>query len=132
MAFRTKDLQPAAIAAGAIVVGGLLFLGHKKRKRCRQLPGIWEEDGPLHLTPEAQDEAHELAKYKIREYLLSSGNAPTDIEEVVSYVANNMRDCAWDDRETEHQKQVWHGIQLIVEELWEEAQDREAFLSKHF
>jgi len=129
MAFKAKDLQPAAIAAGAIVVGGLLFMAHKKRKKCRELPGIWSEEGPLHLTPEAQEEAEEIARQKIKAYIMASDEPPVTLNDIVMSVADELRDCAWEDLETEHQKQVWHGIKSIVEHVNEEArQDRSAFL----
>jgi hypothetical protein len=106
------DLRPAAFLAGMAVVGGVLIFSSRKRSACRKLPDIWSEEGPMHLTPSAQDDAFELARYKIREYVLS--NAEYKTSDIVMSVADGLRECKWESLETDQQKQVWAGIEQIV------------------
>lgn len=110
-----NDIRPAALVAGALVVGGLIALSARKKRRCTELPDIWAEEGPLHLTLDSQDEAYELARYKIREYMLA-GEAPK-LDEVQTHVAAGLRDCAWDKLETDKQEEVWEGIGQIVADV---------------
>jgi len=121
------DLKPAAIAAGLVVIAGAFLYSAKRKRACTELPGIWSEDGPLHLTREAQDEVMELARYKIREYMLTSGEYT--LSDVQMYVADSMRDCAWEKLNTDEQKQVWAGIKHIVNEVNQRAkQNPDGFL----
>lgn len=107
-----QDLKPAAIAAGLAVVGGIIFFSSKKNHSCKKLPDIWSEEGPLHLTQEAQEDAFKLARYKIREYVLSNENYITS--DIVMSVADGLRECKWEKLETDQQKQAWSGIEQIV------------------
>lgn len=107
-----KGLKPAAIAAGLAVLGGIVFFSSRKRTSCRKLPGIWSSEGPMHLTQEAQDDAFELARYKIREYVLSEEDYKTS--DIVLAVADGLRECKWENLETEQQEDVWSGLEQIV------------------
>lgn len=127
MATTLKDLRPAAIAAGAVVVTGLLLMARKERKKCEKLPGIWDEDGPLHLTEEAQEDAFDLARSKFREYILQ-GESIESLNDISMHVADSLRDCNWEELETKQQLQAWDGIKSIVNQVNEEARDQEAFL----
>ncbi len=121
-----SDMKPAAIFAGVAVLGGLLFYSSRKKKRCTDLPEIWSEGGPLHLTKSAQDEAYDSARYKIREYMLS--NEQYTLADVTMAVADELRDCAWEDLESDKQKQAWSGIKSIVGEVNRRAKaDPDAF-----
>jgi len=121
------DIKPAAVAVGVVVVAGVILYSMKKKRSCTELPGIWSKDGPLHLTREAQDEAMELARYKIREYMLTSGEYT--LSDVQMYVADSLRDCAWEKLKTDEQKQVWAGVKHIVNEVNQRAkQDPDGFL----
>lgn len=120
-------LHPAAIGAGIAVVAGIFYFASQKKKACTELPDIWAEDGPLHLTIEAQEEARRLTRYKLREYMLSMGEHT--LSDLHMYVADELRDCSWENLETEKMKQVFDGIGHIVSSVNEEAKaDREAFL----
>lgn len=122
-----EDLKPAAIAAGLVVIGGIALFASRKKRRCEKLPDIWAEEGPLHLTEWAQDEAFESARYKIREYILAG--EIYKLSDVQMYVADQLRDCAWEKLETDEQKQVWEGIRQIVNEVNQRAkQDPDGFL----
>ncbi len=122
-----KDLRPAALAAGLVVIGGITLYSMRKKKRCTQLPDIWDEDGPLHLTQEAQDRAFEYARYKMREYILAG--EVYKLSDVQMHVADSLRDCKWEKLKTDHQKDVWNGIRDIVNEVNQRVkQDHDGFL----
>ncbi len=106
------DLRPAALAAGIFVIGGVVLFSRKKRKACLELPDIWSEEGPMHMTQGSQDEAIELTRYKIREYVLSAKSYTRS--DIVMAVADGLRECKWENLETDQQKQVWEGIEQIV------------------
>lgn len=123
-----QDLRPAALVAGAVVLGGIVFFSVQKKRGCSNLPNIWAKEGPLHLTQEAQDEAFELARYKLREYMLDE-KAEYKLSDIQMYVADSLRDCSWEKLETQHQKDVWRGIGQIVNEVNQRAeQDPDGFL----
>ncbi len=80
------------------------------------------------MTREAQDEATELARYKIREYILAG--QIYKLSDVQMYVADELRDCSWENLETAEQKEVWGGIREIVNEVNQRAeQDPDDFLT---
>lgn len=121
------EINPLVILAGLAVVGGVLFLSSRSKKKCSELPGIWAPEGPLHLTREAQTEAYEAARYKLREYILS-GDEYT-LSDVKMYVADSIRDCEWEKLDTDEQKDAWNGIGVIVNEVNERAKaDPDEFL----
>jgi len=123
-----RDLKPAAWAAGIVVVGGIFFFASKKKKSCQELPDIWSDEGPLHMTQDAQDETFELAKYKIREYALSQKGYT--LGDIVMSVADGLRECKWEDLETDQQKAVWSGIEQIVKsEINSYEQDPDAWMA---
>ena len=101
------DLKPGAIAAGLLVVGAVLVFSSRSKRRCTKLPDIHHEAGPLHLTRESQDEATELARYKIREYILAG--EIYKLSDVQMYVADELRDCSWENLETAEQKEAKSG-----------------------
>ena len=113
-------IQPAVLAVGLVVVGGLVLYSMRKKSRCEKLPEIYTEDGPLHLTEESQDRAREAARYKIREHLLAHQDG-MNFDEVMLYVADELRDCKWEKLKTAEQKAVWAGIRHIVEDVNEQA-----------
>lgn len=122
-----KDIQPAVLAAGLVVVGGIVLFSMRKKSRCEKLPDIYAEEGPLHLTEDSQDRAFEAARYKIREYILAG--EVYKLSDVQLFVADELRDCAWEKLETDEQKAVWHGIGQIVNEVNQRAkQDPDGFL----
>ncbi|MHC4433930.1 MAG: hypothetical protein ACYTBS_18980 [Planctomycetota bacterium] len=83
------------------------------------------------MTQEAQDEAFRLAKYKIREYVLS--NADYKISDIVMSVADGLRECKWESLETDHQKQVWAGVEQIVKsEIQAYKQDPNGWMAAGF
>lgn len=106
------DMKPAALAAGIFVIGGIMLFSSKKKKACQELPGIWSEEGPIHMTQESQNEAFELTKYKIREYVLSAEEYTR--ADIVMSVADGMRECEWEKLKTDQQKEVWSGLEQIV------------------
>ena len=116
-----KDLQPAVLAAGLVVVGGIVLYSMRKKSRCEKLPDIYAEEGPLHLTEDSQDRAFEAARYKLREYMLSGKEYK--LSDVQLYVADELRDCAWEKLKTDEQKAVWTGIGQIVNEVNQRARD---------
>lgn len=122
------DLNPAALVAGIFVVGGIVFFASKKKRSCRGLPDIWSEEGPLHMTQSAQDETFELTKYKIREYALSRKGYT--LSDIVMAVADGLRECKWEDLETDQQKDVWQGVEQIVKsEIQSYEQDPDAWMA---
>ncbi len=122
-----QNLRPAALATGIVVVGGIVLYSMRKKSRCQKLPDIWTEEGPLHMSREAQDDALELARYKIREYVLAG--EIYKLSDVQMHVADELRDCAWEKLESDEQKQVWSGIGQIVNEVNQRAkQDPDGFL----
>jgi len=123
-----EDINPAVLAAGILVVGGIYYFSTKKKKSCRELPDIWAEEGPLHMTQSAQDETFELAKYKIREYALSRKGYT--LSDIVMSVADGLRECKWEDLKTDQQKDVWKGIEQIVKsEIQSYEQDPDAWMA---
>jgi len=123
-----EDINPAVLAAGILVVGGIVFFASKKKRSCRELPDIWSEEGPLHMTQPAQDETFELAKYKIREYALSRKGYT--LSDIVMSVADGLRECKWEDLKTDQQKDVWKGIEQIVKsEIQSYEQDPDAWMA---
>ena len=121
MAQAKADFTPAVLLAGALVVGGVILYSARKKSRCTKLPEIWEEDGPLHLTRETVDEALDLARYKIREYIMAG--KIYKLSDVQMYVADQLRDCSWENLETDEQKQAWAGIREIVNEVNQRAKE---------
>lgn len=106
------DLRPAAVAAGVLVVGGVFLFARNKKRSCTHLPGIWDERSKLHLTKDAQDEAIRLAKYSIREHVLSKEGYT--LKDIVETVACGLRECDWTELNTDQQKQAWEGVEQIV------------------
>ena len=125
-----KDLRPAALAAGIVVVGGVILYSMRKKKFCTELPDIWTEEGPLHLTADAQEEAFELARGKLLEYMISSSDYK--LSDIYMYVADSLRDCAWEDPESKQQKEALGGIKTIVNQVNAEAkQDPDEFRKRY-
>jgi len=124
---KNTDLKPAAVAAGILVVGGVIAFSMRKKNRCAKLPDIHEKSGPLHLTSETVDEATELARYKLREYVLAGETYK--LSDVQMHVADELRDCSWENLKTDEQKEVWAGIGKIVNDVNQRAkQDPDGFL----
>lgn len=122
------DLRPAALAAGLVVIGGIILFSKKKKAACLELPEIWSEDGPMHMTQESQDEAFDLTRYKIREYVVST--KPYTRSDIVMAVADGLRECKWESLETDQQKEVWAGIEQIVKtEIQAYNQDPDAWMA---
>lgn len=122
-----RDIQPAVLGVGLLVIGGLFVFSSRKKRLCKNLPDIWTEEGPLHLTIEAQEDAFELSRNKIREHVIAGGIYK--LSDIQMYVADGLRDCAWEKLSTNEQKQVWSGIGEIVNEVNQRAkQDPDAFL----
>lgn len=123
-----SDLKPGTIAAGILVIGAVYMFSTRSKRRCTKLPDIHHEDGPLHMTREAQDEAVDLARYKIREYILAG--EIYKLSDVQMYVADELRDCSWEQLETGEQKEVWAGIREIINEVNQRAeQNPDEFLT---
>ncbi len=123
------ELRPIAIVAGVGVGLGIIYLATRKRSKCKELPGIWEEDD-LHLSDDAQDEVFRLARRKMANQLMSSGTYT--LAETQEYVANHLIECDWEHRKTDKQKQVWRAIGTIVARVAEEAKpDPYAFATKY-
>jgi len=110
---KMSHLQPAAIAAGVLVVGGIFFYSSRKKKKCTELKGIWDGDSPLHLTESGQSEAISETKRLIREYKLA-GQA-WDMDSMSIAVAKSLRECNWENISTRHQREVISGIKKIIE-----------------
>ena len=128
MAKAKTDFKPAVMLAGVLVVGGVIAFSVRKKRRCTKLPEIWEDEGPLHLTRETVDEAIELARHKIREYVLAG--KIYKLSDVQMYVADGLRDCSWENLKTDEQKQAWAGIREVVNDVNQRAkQDPDEFLS---
>ncbi len=125
-----KDkIKPLAIGVGVAVGVGVIYLATRKRSKCKELPGIWEEDD-LHLSEEAQDEAFRLARRKLANQLMATGTYT--LAETHEYVANHLIECDWSERKTDKQKQVWRAIGTIVARVAEEARsDSYAFATKY-
>lgn len=118
MAIHRDEIRPAAIAAGVAVALGIVYLATRKGNRCKELPDIWAKDD-LHLTEEAQDEVFRLARRKLANQLMASGEYT--LFDTQEYVANALVECDWEDRKTDKQKQVWSAIGKIVARVAEEA-----------
>jgi hypothetical protein len=122
------DLRPAALAAGIVVIGGIVLFSRKKKKACLELPDIWSEEGPMHMTQSSQDQTIELARYKIREHVLAVEKYT--LSDIVMAVADGLRECKWENLETDQQKQVWSGIENIVKrEIQAYNQDPDAWMA---
>ena len=123
-----KNIEPVVLAVGAAVIAGVVLFSANKKRRCKKLPDIYAEEGPLHLTEDAQDRAYEAARYKLREYMLA--NEQYSASDVRLYVADQLRDCSWEDLDTDEQKAVWEGIGMIISEIAQQADaNPDAFLS---
>ncbi len=109
---RKNKIRPEVVGAGVAVVGGVIFFSWRKRRRCKKLPKIWAEEGPIHLTNSTQDEVFDLTEHKIREYALAGEEFTVD--DITMAVANELKDCDWSDRKTVQQREAWSSIKLIV------------------
>jgi len=108
-----NDIQPAAIAAGVVVLGGIIFLSHKKKSDCKRLPNVYSEAPPLFLTKRTQEKAVAEAKRKIREYVFSKEQYTA--KDIAMSVANSIMDCDWSNLETDRQRSAWSSINKIVQ-----------------
>jgi len=113
-----EEIRPLAIAAGVAVALGIVYIATRKKNKCKELTGIWAEDD-LHLTEEAQNEAFHLARRKLANQLMASGEYT--LFDTQDYVANHLIECDWEARESDKQKQVWSAIGKIVARVAEEA-----------
>jgi len=108
-----NDIQPAAIAAGVVILGGIIFLSQKKKSDCKRLPDVYSEAPPLFLTKSAQEHAVAEAKRKIREYVFSKEQY--NANDITMSVAKSIMDCDWENLETDRQRSVMSSINKIVQ-----------------
>lgn len=82
----------------------------------------------MHMTQSSQDQTIELARYKIREHVLAVEKYT--LSDIVMAVADGLRECKWENLETDQQKQVWSGIENIVKrEIQAYNQDPDAWMA---
>lgn len=117
---KKKDIRPAAIAVGAGVTIGILYLATRKKKRCKQMSGVWSKHPPLHLTEDAQEEAFAFARHRLASHLV--GNESYKLSEITLQTAEHLEDdCDWEGKLTKRQKQVFEGIDKVVHKVSDEA-----------
>jgi len=120
---QTKDekIRTLAYVAGAVVAGGLFVAYASRRRKCKTLAGIHDENDPLHLTPDAYETAHDYAEELIARYVIS-GKEIGGRSEVYLKVAEHVQSCAdWEDPPTEEIEQSFEGIKAIVDQVYAEA-----------
>lgn len=124
---RTRTI---AIVAGVVVAGGLLLAYTGRQRKCRNLRDVHDEDSPLHLTSEAQEEAHAAAERAIYE-VYTSGSDP-NVSELYLKVAEKVESCAdWEDDDTDEIKESFEGIKKIVDSaLVEFNANKDAFVAR--
>ncbi len=117
---KKQDIRPAAIAVGAGVTIGILYLATRKRKRCKQMSGVWSKHAPLHLTEDAQEEAFAFARHRLASHLVGSDSYK--LSDITLQTAEHLEeDCDWEGKLTKKQEQVFEGIDKIVHKVSDEA-----------
>jgi hypothetical protein len=111
-----NEIKPTALLAGLAVLGGVMLFASKKKKQCTELPGIYDEESPLHITEEYHAQAYQAAKMRIRDNLLTK-QGPSSLTDTKLHVAKQLRQCDWEKLTTFQQKAVWNAISVIVEEV---------------
>jgi len=131
MAKKSDGLSTGAIAAGAAVAIGIVYFATKSKSKCSRLPGIWKEEGPLHLTEDALSDADDYVRRRMREYIISG--AGINRADLQLEVAHHLEDCKhWGNQEkmSDKQKQVWEALGDLISRIKSEADfDTERFLS---
>lgn len=127
---KKPGLRPEAIAAGVVVTLGIAWLATRGRSKCKKLPGVWHEKGPLHMTKDAYEDAEEYIRWRIRDHIVS--NAPLNAADIQIGAANHLEECDnWGDSEkmSDNQKQVWKAIGDLYGRIFAEAEaNTELFL----
>lgn len=127
---KSNGIRPEALAAGVAVTLGIAWLATRKGSKCKSLPGVWHEDGPLYMTQDAYDKAEGYMRRRIRDHIVV--NASLDSAEIQVGAADNLEDCKhWgnSDKMSDNQKQVWKSIVDMYNRLHSEAEaDHNAFV----
>ena len=125
------NLQPEAIAAGVAVALGIAWLATRKSRKCKNLSGIWYDEGPLYMTQDAFDKANDYIRHRIREHIIA--NAGIDSAEIQLGAANQLEDCNnWgrSEKMSDNQKKVWKSLGDLIARTTQEAQaNTEVFLA---
>lgn len=120
-------------AVGATLAIGLVMLGARYQKRCKDFPGVWSKTGPIYLTGDALDAAESEAKLAIKEAKMAGDNVYS--EEIQARVANAVIDCEWGDADelkdnlsTARGQQVWDSIGKVIDYVVEKAEGNPSYL----
>lgn len=128
-----QDDRNAMIALGIATGVGMLafFTGRRIVRTCTDLPDVWSEEKPLHLTVQAQKKALDFIRRKYRDYMISGpleDNYSTDAMHLE--VANYIQKCNWKSLPSLKAREVWDGLRMLVKSVEKEAESNpEAFLA---
>lgn len=127
---KSSGIRPEAIAAGVAVTLGIAWLATRKKSKCKNLPGIYNEKGPLHISQPSYDEADRYIRLRIRDHI--TANAPLNAADIQVEAANELEECDnWGDstKMSDNQKAVWKTIKFIYDRAHSAAEaDSEKFL----
>lgn len=109
----SDKIQKITILTGILVAGGFFAFSARKKVRCSNQKGIYDPDnGPLFITESAADQIEDRARKRIKTLLLSK--EVIDLAEIKLQVANDIRECDWENLKTDEQRAVWNAISKIV------------------
>ena len=127
---KSSGIRPEAIAAGVAVTLGIAWLATRKKSKCKKLPGIYNEKGPLHINQDSYNEADRYIRLRIRDHI--TANAPLVPADIQLEAANELEECdQWGDaaKMSDNQKAVWKTVKFIYGRAHSAAEaDSEGFL----
>jgi len=117
---KDQSIRPAALAVGAGVTLGILYFATRKKRRCKEMSGIWSKHPPLHLTEDAQEEAFAFSRHRLASYLV--GNESYKLSDITLETAEHLEDdCDWEGKLTKRQEEVLEGLDKVVRKVSDEA-----------
>ena len=108
-----EDRRNMALAAGALVGIGLVYVMVRRSQRCSEFHKIWTDKNPLHLTQEAQATVLDAARRRWSE--VEMAGTAFDMGDVQLAVANELVECDWGKVDSAKGKQVWDGVRKIIQ-----------------
>lgn len=107
-----NGIRPLALVAGIGTVGLVVYLAHRKHEKCTSFPDVYSKDGPIHLTPHANEQAREFIAMKLDNAKAAGIDIPD--ERLIKQAAEHITDCEWEDATTTQAQQILGSIGTIV------------------
>jgi hypothetical protein len=112
------DIEPEAIAAGALAAFVMIAIHRRRRNRCVKFDEIWDADDPNHIKSDIQDEIFELGFSKMRS--VDAADVSFTRSDLQIYLAESvLPDCNWRNMGTERGKKILEGFGNIADYIWE-------------